>query len=59
MRKYEIELRRLKYELDEKNKTPGPVSNSNVTQLEEEKKKAEQDKEAAINALEIRHKEYL
>ena len=36
-----------------------PGDPSQMIQLEEEKRKAEQDKEAAINALEIRHREYL
>jgi len=60
LRKYEIELRKLKQELDDKNRNGNGVQhNGQMTQLEEEKKKAEMDKEAAINALEIRHKEFL
>lgn len=57
MRKYEIELRRLKSELDDRNK--GPVDNKQFTQLELEKRKAEEEKSAAITALEMRSKEYM
>jgi hypothetical protein len=57
LRKYEIELRRLKWELDEKNK--GMVDNKHLSQLEQEKRRAEEEKSAAINALEMRSKEYM
>ncbi len=57
MRKYEIELRRLKSELDDRNKAP--VDNKQFTQLELEKRKAEEEKSAAITALEMRSKEYM
>ena len=58
LRKYEIELKKLKFELDEKNRLPHE-GGKHVMQLEAEKKRAEQDKEAAINALEVRSKEFL
>lgn len=57
LRKYEIELKRLKQELDQRNS--GNMAIGNLNQLEEEKRKAEMDKEAAINALEIRSQEYM
>lgn len=57
LRKYEIELRKLKIELEEKSK--GVVEPKHVQKLQQEKKQAEADKEAAINALELRSQEYL
>jgi hypothetical protein len=57
LRKYEIELRKLKMELENKNHVYGDPHA--VTQLEEEKRRAEEDKEAAINALEVRSREYM
>ncbi len=57
LRKYEIELKRLKMELDDKNR--GNVDNKHLTQLELEKRKAEEEKSAAITALEMRSKEYM
>lgn len=57
LRKYEIELKKLKSELEEKNKHV--VENKHFVQLEAEKKRAEEDKAAAINALEIRSKEFI
>jgi kinesin family protein 3/17 len=57
LRKYEIELKRLKWELDEKNKLQ--VDNRHLSQLEQEKKRAEEEKSAAISALEMRSKEYM
>jgi len=57
VRKYEIELRRLKQELDQRN---NQIEGSGQYQrLEEEKKKAELDKNAAICALEVRSREFL
>ena len=50
LRKYEIELRKLKLELQQKENLVGP----NVQQLEEERRRAEEDKNAAISALEQR-----
>lgn len=58
LRKYEVELRRLKMELDDRNKG-GNVDNKHLTQLELEKRKAEEEKSAAITALEMRSKEYM
>jgi kinesin family protein 3/17 len=56
LRKYEIELRKLKQELNEKTRH---VDNTHhLVQLEEEKRRAEQDKAAAINALEERNREF-
>ena len=55
LRKYEIELRKLKYELEERNKQMG--ENKHLMQLEAEKRRAEEDKAAAINQLEARQKE--
>ena len=37
----------------------GVEANKNIHQLEAEKKRAEEDKAAAINALEMRSKEYM
>lgn len=57
LRKYEIELRRLKGELEKKSQT---VNNQeHVIKLEREKRRAEEDKNAAITALEMRSREYL
>jgi Kinesin motor domain len=57
LRKYENELKRLRDVLDDKN-DPG-TDTYKVLELEEEKKKAEADKEAAIEALEMRSREYM
>jgi hypothetical protein len=57
LRKYEVELRKLKQELERKSHVYGDPEA--VTQLEEEKRRAEEDKEAAINALEVRSREYM
>lgn len=57
MRKYELELERLKRELDDKNKHI--FDKRILMKLEEEKKRAEDDKMAAITALETRSREYL
>jgi len=57
LRKYEVELRKLKQELESKSHVNGDPQA--VTQLEEEKRRAEEDKEAAINALEVRSREYM
>lgn len=48
-----MELRKLKQELTEKNK------HSHLVQLEEEKRRAEQDKAAAITALEERNRDFI
>jgi hypothetical protein len=57
LRKYEIELRRLRDELEKKSKSVYDMQT--VMELEDDKKRAEADKEAAIEALEKRSKEYL
>ncbi len=55
LRKYEVELKRLRMELEERSKT---VMNKELLyKLEQDKRKAEEDKAAAINALEMRSKE--
>ena len=59
LRKYEVELRRLKWELEEKNRNPQVVDTRQLSQLEQEKRRAEEEKSAAINALEMRSKEYM
>ncbi len=57
IRQYEIELKKLRVELDEKNKIIG--GNEVIVQLEEEKKQAEEDKLLAIDALEQASRKYL
>lgn len=57
IRQYEVELKKLRTELDEKNRQIH--SNEIVIQLEEQKKRAEEDKDAAIFALEQASKQYL
>ena len=70
LRKYESELKKLKSELEEKNKILIDktrflqVNNINFyynyfLKLEEDKKKAEQDKMSAVAALEARSKEFI
>eukprot|EP01017_Pseudomicrothorax_dubius_P028930 TRINITY_DN347_c0_g1_i4.p1 TRINITY_DN347_c0_g1~~TRINITY_DN347_c0_g1_i4.p1 ORF type:complete len:838 (-),score=267.99 TRINITY_DN347_c0_g1_i4:252-2765(-) len=56
LRKYENEIRKLKLELDERTKTL--FDKSKVLQLEEDKRKAEQDRVAAMAALEARSREF-
>ena len=56
LRKYEVELKKLKKELEEKNKDI--TDQELLMQLEEGKRKVEEDKEAAISALEMISKEY-
>lgn len=57
LRKYEIELRRLKQELDKK--TKGITNQEDLMKLERERKRAEEDKNAAITALEMRSREFM
>lgn len=57
LRKYEVELRKLKQELEERNHHI--VDNQHYMQLEAEKRRAEEDKNAAINALQERSREIL
>ena len=63
LRKYEIELRRLKQELEHRNSSPRNQGGSNNTEIihkiENEKKRAEEDKNAAITALELRSREFM
>ena len=68
IRQYEEELKKLRTELDKKNKmitTSSLLTNKNlneyelVSQLEEQKKRAEEDKNLAILALEQASKQYL
>mmetsp|Transcript_30472 Transcript_30472/g.22599 ORF Transcript_30472/g.22599 Transcript_30472/m.22599 type:complete len:335 (+) Transcript_30472:806-1810(+) len=57
LRRYEIELKKLKQELMERNREGHHPQI--LSQLEAEKRQAEEDKAAAINALEAQSKEYL
>ena len=57
LRKYETELRRLKKELEDKNRMI--MDKEVVYKLEEERRRAEEDKAAAITALETRSREYM
>jgi len=55
LRRYETELRELRLELEKTNKNV--MNKEQLYNLEQEKRKAEADKEAAINALEMLFKE--
>ncbi len=57
LRKYEAELRTLRRELETKNKTV--MDQEVVYKLEEEKRRAEEDKAAVIKVLETRSQEYM
>lgn len=57
IRKYERELKRLRTQLDNKNKEVG--DKRRVLQLEEEKRCAEEEKLAALTALEKRSREFM
>lgn len=57
LRKYEIELRRLKQELD--TRSANVHGHEQIMQLEKEKRRAEEDKNAAITALEMRSREFM
>lgn len=57
IRQYEVELKKLRSELEEKNRLIH--TNELVMQLEQEKKRAEEDKQKAINALEQASMQYL
>lgn len=57
LRKYEVELRRLKTELEKRVQSVN--SQEHVIKLERDKRRAEEDKNAAITALEMRSREYL
>lgn len=57
LRKYELELKRLKTELDQRSRS---IANTQeLMQLEEDRRRAEEDKNAAITALETRSREYM
>lgn len=57
LRKYERELRRLRAELEERNRNV--VDQRRLLELEERRRRAEEDKMAAIRALEARSKEFM
>eukprot|EP00743_Colponemidia_sp_Colp-15_P008644 GILK01009407.1.p1 GENE.GILK01009407.1~~GILK01009407.1.p1 ORF type:complete len:1148 (+),score=247.81 GILK01009407.1:126-3569(+) len=57
LRKYEIELKKLRSELDEKSRNV--VDKRKLLELEEERRRAEADKLAAITALEARSREFM
>ena len=57
LRKYEVELKKLRGELEEKSKNV--LNKELLYKLEQEKRKAEEDKAAAITALEARSKEVM
>ncbi len=57
IREYEVELKKLRNELEEKNRLIH--SNELVIKLDEQRKRAEEDKQAAIVALEQASRQYL
>ena len=57
LRKYERELRRLRAELEERNRNV--VDQRCLLELEERRRRAEEDKRAAIRALEVRSREFM
>ena len=57
MRKYEIELKRLKQELEHRNTSV--INSEQILRLEREKRRAEEEKNSAITALELRSQEFL
>lgn len=57
LRKYERELKKLRAELDEKSRNV--VDKRRLLELEEQRKRAEADKMAAIRALEARSREFM
>ena len=56
LRKYELELKRLRAELESKSKNV--VDKGVLLSMEQQKKRLEEDKKAAITALELRSQEY-
>jgi len=56
LRKYELELKKLREELEERNRNM--VDKEAILKLEQQKRRAEEDKQAAINALEARSRDY-
>lgn len=57
LRKYEQELKKLRTELEERSRTV--VDKGEILRLEQQNKRAEEDKLAAITALESRSREYM
>lgn len=57
LRKYEMELKKLREELEQRNRHM--VDSEAVLRLEQQKKRAEEDKQAAVAALEASSKEFL
>ena len=57
LRKYENELKKLRTELEERSRTV--VDKGELMRLEQQNKRAEEDKMAAITALETRSREYM
>lgn len=57
LRKYERELRRLRAELEERNQNV--VDQQHILELEERRRRAEEDKRAAIRALEVQSREFM
>jgi len=56
LRKYEMELKKLREELEQRNRQV--VDSEAVLRLEQQKRRAEEDKQAAVMALEQRSREY-
>ena len=61
LRKYQVELKKLKQELEAKNQlmNSGGFNNSDLLELEEQRKQAEAEKHEAITALEARSREFI
>jgi hypothetical protein len=57
LRKYELELKKLREELEQRNRHM--VDSEAVLRLEQQKKRAEEDKQAAVAALEASSKEFI
>lgn len=57
LRKYERELKKLREELEERNKNV--VDKRRLLELDEQRRRAEADKMAAIRALEVQSQEFL
>ena len=57
LRRYERELKKLRSELDERSKSV--VDNRKLLELDEQRRRAEEDKMAAIRALETRSREFM
>ena len=61
LRKYQVELKKLKQELEAKNQlmNSGGFNNSDLLELEEQRKQAEAEKHEAITALEARSRDFI